>query len=191
MRKSQYFLDQTYANAVYGIDDANFKEFEGCTFSQCDFSRCTFLAVTFIDCVFNDCFFDGAKINYVAFRTATFNRCQIRDVNFAMCDKLIFEIAFNHCILDFSKFYTLKIKGTFFRQCSIVAVDFMGCDLTGVVFEACDLYRSEFDKAIANKADFRTSFNYTINPEKTKIKKAVFALEGLKGLLTKHEILVD
>jgi hypothetical protein len=52
------------------------------------------------------------------------------------------------------------------------------------------LYRSEFDKAIANKANFKTSYNYTINPAKTKIKKAIFALEGLKGLLATHDIIV-
>jgi hypothetical protein len=57
-----------------------------------------------------------------------------------------------------------------------------------VLFENCDLYRSEFAKAIANKANFKTSFNYTIDPKTTKLKKAVFALEGLKGLLYKHDI---
>jgi uncharacterized protein YjbI with pentapeptide repeats len=71
-----------------------------------------------------------------------------------------------------------------------VAVDFMGTDLSEVVFENCDLYRSEFDKAIANKTNFKTSYNYSINPEKTKIKKAIFSLEGVKGLLYKYDIIV-
>ncbi|MFT3796007.1 pentapeptide repeat-containing protein [Flavobacterium sp.] len=191
MRKSDYFFETVYNDILYEKDDANFKEFEGCTFNRCDFSRCTFLAVTFIDCVFNDCIFNGAKINYVALRTVTFNRCQIKEVNFAMCDKLIFEIAFNNCTLDFSKFYTLKIKGTVFTDCSVIAVDFMGADLTSVVFDRCDLYRSEFSKAILNKADLRTARNYTINPQRSKIKKARFSLEGLKGLLAHHDIVVQ
>lgn len=188
MRKPAYFLEQNYLDVRYGRDDVNFKEFEGCTFDNCDFSQCTFLAVTFIDCTFNGCNLSGAKINYVALRTVSFNDCKITDVNFAMCDKLIFGIAFNRCRLDFSKFYTLKIKGTVFTQCSMIAVDFMNSDLTQVVFDRCDLYRSEFHKAIANKANFKTSFNYTIDPEKTKIKKAVFSSDGLKGLLARHEI---
>jgi uncharacterized protein YjbI with pentapeptide repeats len=108
-----------------------------------------------------------------------------------MCDKLIFGISFEDCILDFAKFYTVKLKGTFFTNCSLIAVDFMSADLTEVIFDHCDLYRAEFSKAIANKADFRTSFNYTIDPEKTKVKKALFALEGLKGLLHKHDIIVN
>jgi uncharacterized protein YjbI with pentapeptide repeats len=190
MRKADYFFEQTYSDIAYQKEAVNFNEFEGCIFNRCDFSRCTFLAVTFIDCVFNECIFTGAKINYVALRTVTFNGCEIKEVNFAMCDKLIFDMAFNGCRLDFSKFYTLKIKGTVFTDCSLIAVDFMSADLTEVVFDRCDLYRSEFVKAIANKASFRTSFNYTIDPEKTKIKKAVFSRDGLKGLLAKHEIVV-
>lgn len=187
---TDYFLEKEYHQITFLEEEVNFKEFEQCVFTQCHFSQCVFVAVTFIDCVFNDCIFDNAKINYVAFRTATFNRCQIKDVNFAMCDKLIFDIAFNNCVLDFSKFYTLKLKGTTFRNCSLIAVDFMKTDLTEVLFDSCDLYRSEFDLAIANKANFKTSFNYTINPEKTKLKKAVFALEGVKGLLANYGVIV-
>jgi uncharacterized protein YjbI with pentapeptide repeats len=190
-KESEYFLDKQYDSITYARDEVNFKDFECCTFNHCNFSACTFLAVTFIDCVFNDCIFSEAKINYVAFRTATFNRCEMKEVNFAMCDKLIFEVHFYDCILDFSKFYTLKIKGTSFNRCSLVAVDFMSTDLTSVLFDQCDLYRAEFAKAIANKADFRTSYHYTIDPSKTKLKKAIFALQEVKGLLFKHDILVS
>jgi uncharacterized protein YjbI with pentapeptide repeats len=89
----------------------------------------------------------------------------MKEVNFSMCDKLIFDIAFTHCVLDFAKFYTLKLKGTSFVHCSLIAVD--------------------------NKANFKTSYNYSIDPTKTKIKKAVFALAGLKGLLTKYVVVVE
>lgn len=186
-----YFLDTHYENIIYNVEDVNFKEFECCTFTNCNFSTCNFIAVTFIDCIFNSCIFSGAKINHVALRTVTFNDCEIKEVNFAMCNKLIFEVHFNNCILDFSKFYTLKIKGTPFINCSLIAVDFMATDLTEVIFENCDLYRAEFTKAIANKANFKTSYNYTIDPIKTKLKKAIFGLEGLRGLLFKHDIVVQ
>jgi len=137
-----------------------------------------------------NCNFNGAKINHTSLRTVYFNKCKISDVNFAMIDKFIFEIHFKDCILDFSKFYALKLKGTTFINTSLVAVDFMAADLSEVVFENCDLYRSEFDKTNASKTNFKTSFNYTINPESTKIKKAIFSLEGVKGLLYKYDIIV-
>ncbi|TRX38375.1 pentapeptide repeat-containing protein [Flavobacterium restrictum] len=186
----EYYLDLEYLAVVYDKEALNFKEFECCTFTNCNFSDCNFIAVTFIDCVFNSCMFNGTQINHVALRTVRFNDCEIKEVNFAMCDKLIFEVHFKDCVLDFSKFYTLKLKGTTFINCSLIAIDFMATDLTEVLFENCDLYRSEFAKAIANKANFKTSFNYTIDPTKTKLKKAIFGLKGLKGLLFKHDIVV-
>jgi uncharacterized protein YjbI with pentapeptide repeats len=64
----------------------------------------------------------------------------------------------------------------------------MNTDLTAVIFDNCDLYHSEFNKAIANKANFRTSYNYAIDPEKTKVKKAIFSLSEVKGLLYKHDL---
>lgn len=188
---ADYIFDTDFDGITYEAQEANFTEYERCVFNHCNFSACVFLAVTFIDCTFNHCTFDNAKINYAAFRTVYFNDCSIKDVNFAMCDKLIFEIHFKNCVLDFSKFYTLKIKGTTFTKCSIIAVDFMSADLTAVRFDHCDLYRSEFNKAIANKCDFLTSYNYTIDPSKTKLKKAVFSLQNVKGLLFKHDLIVS
>ncbi len=190
MRQAQYVPDQHYIHLTFTAHGLNFKEFERCVFDQCDFSACTFLAVTFIDCVFNHCIFSGARINYVALRTVAFNDCTIKGVNFSMCDRLIFELSFTRCILDFSQFYALKLKQTRFSQCSLIAADFMGADLTGVVFDHCDLYRAEFSRANASKSDFRTSRHYAIDPAQTKINKAQFSLGGLKGLLAKHEIVV-
>ena len=185
-----YFLQQHYSCVTYRRDDLNLKEFEGCLFRNCDFSACNFIGVTFIDCTFRDCTFSGAKINHVAFRTVHFENCLMQDINFAMCDKLIFEMHFNHCVLDFSKFYTLKIKRIAFTDCSMIAVDFMKADLTEAVFERCDLYKAEFSNTVLEKADFRTSANFSIDPEKNKIKKAMFSSKNVKGLLDKYGIVV-
>lgn len=186
----EYFLDKECHNQNYREDELNFKEFECCTFTKCDFSKCNFIDITFIDCIFNNCNFENAQVNHVALRTVRFMNCNISNVNFAMCNKLIFEVFFNGCKLDFSKFYTLKLKGTLFTNCSMIAVDFMATDLTEAIFDYCDLYRAEFDKALTNKTNFKTSFNYTIDPTKTKIKKAIFSNEGVKGLLFRHDLII-
>lgn len=187
---TDYFLQQQYKQITYGRDDLNLKEFEGCRFENCNFSECNFIGVAFIDCSFKDCTFTGAKINHVAFRTVHFENCLMQDINFSMCDKLIFEMHFHHCVLDFSKFYTLKIKRIEFIDCSMIAVDFMKADLSEAIFDRCDLYRTLFSNTILEKADFRTSFNYSLDPEKNRIKRAMFSLENVKGLLEKHDIKV-
>ncbi len=190
MNRSDYILNTEFKGVVYSENGISYKEYENCIFIDCDFTQCIFLAASFIDCKFVNCNFNGAKINHTSLRTVYFNKCKISDVNFAMIDKFIFEIHFKDCILDFSKFYALKLKGTSFVNTSLVSVDFMAADLSEVEFENCDLYRSEFDKANASKTNFKTSYNYAINPESTKIKKAIFSLEGVKGLLYKYDIIV-
>ena len=107
-----------------------------------------------------------------------------------MVDTLLFKFEFKDCILDYAKFYTLNIKGTIFTGCRLIAVDFMSADLTDVVFDNCDMHKSYFMDTIAYKTDFTTSYNYSIDPEKNKLKKAIFSKEGLKGLLAKYEIVV-
>jgi uncharacterized protein YjbI with pentapeptide repeats len=185
---SEYLFEKTFENQIFGKEALNRTEYESCSFINCTFSGCNFIGVTFIECVFDKCNFNNAQVNHTAFRTVNFMKCKIKEVNFAMSDKLIFEIAFTDCIMDFSKFYALKMKGTNFVNCSLVAVDFMQTDLTDAIFDTCDLYRAEFEKAIANKADFKTSYNYTIDPTTTKIKRAIFSKENVKGLLFRHDL---
>jgi uncharacterized protein YjbI with pentapeptide repeats len=93
-------------------------------------------------------------------------------------------------LLDYAKFYALKLKKMTFLNCSLVSADFMKSNLTEALFDNCNLRLTVFSETIANKADFSTSYNYTIDPEKNKIKKAKFSLDGLVGLLAKYDIVV-
>ncbi|MGQ3087214.1 pentapeptide repeat-containing protein [Flavobacterium sp.] len=66
----------------------------------------------------------------------------------------------------------------------------MNTDLTGVLFDNCNLHKAVFVDSIANKADFSTSYNFSIDPERNKLRRARFSQDGLKGLLEKYEIVV-
>ncbi len=187
---SNYILDTQVNNKIFSEKDLMYRDFERCTFTGCDFTQCNYLGVAFTDCEFVNCNFTEAKINYVAFRDVMFTGCNFTGVNFAMVDTLFFKFEFKDCTLDYAKFYTLKIKGTVFTNCSLIAVDFMNTDLTDVLFDNCDLHRSYFMDTIAYKTDFTTSYNYIIDPERNRLKKAIFSQAGLKGLLSKYEIVV-
>jgi len=187
---SNYILDTTVTGSVYGTYDIMYKDFERCTFNDCDFTECDFLGVAFTDCTFISCNFSEAKINYVALRDAQFTNCDFTNVNFSMVDSLLLSVHFRDCVMDYSKFYTLKIKGTTFSNCSLIAVDFMNSDLSAVIFDNCNLHKAVFIDTIANNADFCTSYNFSIDPEKNKLRKAKFSEAGLKGLLEKYELIV-
>jgi len=185
-----YIIEEQFTNKLYAEDEIMYRDFERCTFTNCDLSGCNYLGTAFIDCVFINCNFYEAKINYVSLRDVQFNGCNFTGVNFSMCDALLFSFGFTDCKLDYTKFYTLKLKGTVFTNCTLTAVDFMKADITDVIFDNCNLHKSVFIDTIANKADFTTSYNYTMDPEKNKLKKAKFSQAGLKGLLEKYEIIV-
>ncbi|MBC7493810.1 MAG: pentapeptide repeat-containing protein [Flavobacterium sp.] len=187
---TDYLLDQKFSDVFYLESDIKFKEYENCTFTNCDFTDCTFQTVTFLDCIFFDCNFKNTKINYVSLRGVVFTKCDFTAVNFAMTDQVIYDFHFTDCLLDYAQFYALKLKKMRFINCSMVAVDFMKTDLTEVLFDNCNLRLAVFSETIALKTDFSTSYNYTIDPEKNKIKKAQFSLEGVKGLLTKYDIVI-
>jgi hypothetical protein len=48
-----------------------------------------------------------------------------------------------------------------------------------------------FENTNIEKADFRTSFNYSINPEINRIKKAMFSKQGVVGLLNHLDIDIE
>jgi hypothetical protein len=50
---------------------------------------------------------------------------------------------------------------------------------------------AKFENTNLEKADFRTAFNYSFNPDLNQIKKAKFAVQGLAGLLLHHQIMIE
>ena len=104
---------------------------------------------------------------------------------------MIISLDFKDCQLNFSSFYKLKLKATQFLNCSLQEVDFTETELTNSVFDNCDLSRAIFEYSVLEKSDFRTAYNYSIDPETNRIDKAKFSTSGLSGLLEKYNIEIE
>ena len=83
------------------------------------------------------------------------------------------------------------MKKTIFKDCSLKEVDFSEVDLSGAGFQNCDLSGTAFNRSILEKADFRTAYQYNIDPSLNKMKQAKFAATGLEGLLSKFQLDID
>ena len=70
-------------------------------------------------------------------------------------------------------------------------MDFTEANITGLTLENCDLSGAIFDHTTLEKADLRTAFNYSIDPENNRIKMAKFSLQGIAGLLHKYNIDIE
>jgi uncharacterized protein YjbI with pentapeptide repeats len=112
-------------------------------------------------------------------------------LQFGYCNKFGLSFRFENCSLNHSSFYQTSIKKTVFKNSKLQEVDFSDCDLTISLFDNCDLAGATFMNTNIEKTDFRTSINYTINPEINRIKKAKFSLQGVIGLLAKYDIEID
>lgn len=112
-------------------------------------------------------------------------------IQFDQCRQLFFSVHFEKCLLDLSSFYKMPLKNTVFDDCSLKEVNFTQASLNSVKFNRCNLYRAVFDHTDLEKADFSTSFNYSIDPAINKVNQAKFSLQGLPGLLDKYDLDIE
>jgi uncharacterized protein YjbI with pentapeptide repeats len=100
-------------------------------------------------------------------------------------------VSFENCNLSHSSFFKTNFRKNLFKNLKLHEVDFTESDLSGSVFDNCDFNRATFENTNLEKSDFRSSFNYSIEPEKNRIRKAIFSLSGIPGLLGKYDIEID
>lgn len=112
-------------------------------------------------------------------------------LRFDLCNDFLLSFQFKECTLNLSSFYGLKLKKLRFVNCKLQEVDFTETDLTASIFDSCDLQRAIFDRSTLDKVDFRTAYNFGIDPERNKLGKARFSVNGVVGLLGKYDIVVD
>lgn len=166
-------------------------EYDNCVFENCDFTSRDLSGSSFADCTFAGCNFSLSKASKTAFRDVVFKGCKLLGFRFDQCDPMLFSAAFENCQLDLASFYRLKIRKQEFRGCSMRETDFAETDLAQAVFDGCDLLGAVFDNTVLEKADFRSSHNFTIDPEANYIRGAKFALAGIPGLLGKYGLDIE
>jgi fluoroquinolone resistance protein len=183
-------------NAVF--EKTNFSEtpleagsYENCRFLACDFTAVDLRGLSFESCLFSGCNLSQAKNADLSLKHADFKSCKLLGWNFHDCNQMLFSASFEGCILDFSRFFKMKLGGTVFADCSMKEVDFGQADLTGAAFRNCDLTRAVFNRTVLEKADFRTASGFSIDPEANKLKKARFSLHNIPGLLVKYKIVIE
>ena len=124
-------------------------------------------------------------------REVEFRECKLLGLSFSNCDQFLFSIKVENCNVDLSSFFKLKLKKTTFKNSSMHEVDFTEADLTQAIFDNCDLTDAIFINSNLEKADLSSGYNYSIDPEINKMKKAKFTWPGVVGLLDKYDIDID
>lgn len=180
------FENLNFRNTAPAIGD-----YEECTFKNCDFSDSDLSDKNFLDCEFRECNLSLARLARTSFREVKFIKCKLLGLHYEDCNNLMISFEFDGCTLDLSSFCKLKLKKTVFRNSKIIEADFTETDLSNSSFINCDLQRTIFMNTNLEGVDFRTSFNYSLDPDLNRIKKAKFSLPGIAGLLDKYDIEIE
>jgi uncharacterized protein YjbI with pentapeptide repeats len=186
--ESKYTEDMRFTDINYEETPLQYGAYECCSFMNCEFSKSNLAEISFIDCVFENCNLSMASLAKTILRDVKFLNCKMLGIHFENCNQFGLTVSFDNCNLSHSSFYQAKLKKTVFKNCNLQEVDFTETDISYSLLEKCDLADATFENTIMEKADFRSAFNYSINPEINRIKKAKFSLTGLKGLLGKYDI---
>lgn len=186
-----YFDEETYQNNDFSTEALPKGEYEGCTFRNCNFTDGDLREIRFLDCEFVACNLSNAKISNASLQDVAFNNCKILGIQFEECNPFAFDAKFNDCQINFSSFHKLKLSKGRFVNCQLHSVDFTQADMGKALVQNCDLSNAMFANTNLEKADLRTSINYSIDPELNRIKGARFSLSAVIGLLDKYRIKID
>lgn len=166
-------------------------EYENCKFSNCNFSNSDLSGIHFIDCCFDNCNLSMALIKQTGFQNVAFKNCKMLGMSFDKSSDFGFQINIDTCQLNYSSFFKKNLAKTNFTASKFHEVDFTECNLSNSIFKDCDLHLATFKQCNLQKVDFRSTVNFTIDPEMNKINGAKFTLETIKGLLTSYNIVID
>jgi uncharacterized protein YjbI with pentapeptide repeats len=191
-REHQPFTERRcYEKILFGKENPLQGIYEECRFSRCLMNGTDLSAVTFSNCLFDGCDLSLARVRDTSFREVRFSDCKLLGVQFSECRAFLLELAFERCVLKLSMFNRLQLKNTVFTHCDLREADFSEADLTGAVFSKCDLSGTIFEHTNLEKTDFRSAFNFSINPESNRLRKARFTLPGVSGLLDRYGIEIE
>lgn len=194
MRKSkhlmeeQYTSDKLFENIDFKVTSIKKGVYENCRFKNCELSEVSLAEYQFIDCQFDSCNLSLVDLSMTTLNNISFKISKMIGLRFDTCNQFALSFSFDHCSLNNSSFYKTKIRKTVFTECNLSDTDFTECDLSEAVFNNCDFKGALFERTIVEKADLSTSFNFTIDPENNRIKKAIFSPGNIIGLLSRYDI---
>lgn len=165
--------------------------FCGCVFKECVFQGADLSSFAFEDCTFETCNLSLARVAGAAFKNVRFEECKIQGVNFFECCRTVLSMRFMKCDLRCASFDGLPLRKTVFEDSSLREVQFARADLAGSSFTRCDLARAAFLRTNLENADFSTAYNFTLDPDANRLRKAKFSVFGLPGLLEKYGLDVE
>jgi uncharacterized protein YjbI with pentapeptide repeats len=168
--------------------------FEECSFERCVLNEATLSHCRFLKCKFIACDLSVVKVPNSRFTDCEFIDCKLVGVEWTAVGsektvRMMFSVAFDGCVLDYSDFFDLPVKRM--SRCSAKEVDLTKADLTGADCRETDFSGAKFDRTNLIGANFVGARAYAINPLACKVKKARFSFPEATALLAAFEVDIE
>ncbi|PJE45552.1 MAG: hypothetical protein CUR34_11940 [Sediminibacterium sp.] len=186
-----YCSEKKFSKSDFLIQPISRGEYENCQFDHCDFSNQDLSDCKFIDCVFSDCNLSLVNLKNTALQNVQFIDSKLSGVQFDTCNPFALAVSFKKCIIQHATFFQLRLNKTVFEQSDLTGSDFSAADLTAAVLDHCNLAQVIFERTILDKANLTTAYHFLIDPAVNSINKTRFSLDGLPGLLSRYNIVID
>ena len=186
-------MEETFEDLLYeGINPEKLSQarYLSCQFLACNLAEADLTNYAFVDCTFTDCNLSMCKIEMTAFKSVSFQNCKMLGLRFDLSNPFLFRIKTRECILDLSNFRGTDLSRSTFDQSQIREVDFTDANLTSAGFDGCDLHLSTFENTNLENCDFQTARNFSIDPVRNLMKKAVFGKLNIEGLVRHLPIVI-
>ena len=187
-----FYQEKEFKNLNFRERIINGVEFYNCTFTYCDFFKSKFQ-----NCEFEKCSFISSDLSLIIpsntkLVDVTFSKSKIIGVNWTNIKALSAPSKFNfyECKIDNSSFMRLNLQGIQIIDCSANDVDFTETDLTKSEFRGTDLSKSKFLNTNLFFADLSEAINYSLDPNRNKLKKTIFSFPEVTALLHSFDIII-
>lgn len=187
---SNYFEGDEFSELNFPVEITGEVEFVECSFKNVDFSHIKINRYRFIDCTFNNCNFNNASVKGAIFRGPKFHNSKLLGIIWTEAQTLTMP-EFTACLMDFSVFQKLNLKGAKFIECKLHEGDFYEAQCMKTQWNGSDLLGTNFSAANLGEADFRSAIQYTINVRETDVSKAKFSMPDAMNLLNPFNVIID
>lgn len=184
-------FEKDFSGHDFTQDSPSGIEYERCVFRDSTFHRANLSNAVLTECEFENCDLSMATTANTVIQECVFTGCKMLGLSLEQCNGLGLSFSMEDCDLSHASFHGIRLGSGRFTRIKFHETDFTECDLREAVFDDCDFSGAVFGRTNLEKADFRTSFSYSIDPENNKIKKARFSVPELRGLLDKYDIVIE
>jgi len=183
LASGDYHTEKVFSSLNWDELDIENYSFDNCRFVSCRFPDKPITGESFRSCVFDTCEFVLTPLKRVSLVDVRFESCKLVGINFSDCNPFGFSLDMRECTLQSTVFYNLNLRKQKMTGCSLRECDFGECDMRESDFSLTRFERTTFHNCNLQKADFRSSSGYEIDPATNQIRRARFTLPEARSFL--------